>query len=192
MYMCNMEISARYIPLTAPGLSTHSGWCKSLTRTDPSGRKVRVGPILPQLLHRFCGYPPATKVSVLHVRTICPPARSRNVKAPIRLTPHQPPAKSAPTATGANKCQDAARCGHRNGRVRLRARARSREERRGRTRCLRDTIEEEAVRILEGNHAATLQRIHNITRRKIEPVTPAGCGVWIEIDADGRIQVGFR
>ena len=57
---------------------------------------------------------------------------------------------------------------------------------------LRDTIEEEAVRILEGNDAATLQRIHNITRRKIEPVAPAGRGVWIEIDADGRIQVGFR
>ena len=57
---------------------------------------------------------------------------------------------------------------------------------------LRDTIEEEAVRILEGNDAATLRRIHNITRRRIEPVTPAGRGVWIEIDANGRIQVGFR
>ena len=53
---------------------------------------------------------------------------------------------------------------------------------------LRDTIEEEAVR----NDAATLQRIHNITRRKIEPVAPAGRRVWIEIGADGRIQVGFR
>ena len=57
---------------------------------------------------------------------------------------------------------------------------------------LRDTIEQEAVRILEGNDAATLRRIHNITRRRIEPVTPADRGVWIEIDANGRIQAGFR
>ena len=56
----------------------------------------------------------------------------------------------------------------------------------------RDTIEEEAVRILEGNDAATLRRIHNITRRNVEPATPAGRGVWIEVDTDGRIQVGFR
>ena len=57
---------------------------------------------------------------------------------------------------------------------------------------LRDTIEEEAVRILEGNDAANLRRIHNITRRRIEPVIPAGRGVWIEINAEGGIVVGFR
>ena len=57
---------------------------------------------------------------------------------------------------------------------------------------LRDTIEEEAVRILEGEIAATLRRIHNAAKRCIEPVMPAGRGVWIEVDTDGRIQVGFR
>ena len=57
---------------------------------------------------------------------------------------------------------------------------------------LRDTIEEEAVRILEGNDAATLQRIRNAAKRNIEPVMPAGRGAWIEVDAEGGIQVGFR
>lgn len=57
---------------------------------------------------------------------------------------------------------------------------------------LRDTIEEEAVRIIEGNDAATLRRISNTTRRNIEPVMPTGRGVWIEVNSDGGIQVGFR
>ena len=57
---------------------------------------------------------------------------------------------------------------------------------------LRDTIEEEAVRILEGNDAATLRRIRNTARRAIEPVMPAGRGAWIEVHADGRIDVGLR
>ena len=56
---------------------------------------------------------------------------------------------------------------------------------------LRDTIEEEAVRILEGDDAATLRRIQNITRRRIEAIRPAGRGVWIDVDADGRILTGF-
>lgn len=58
--------------------------------------------------------------------------------------------------------------------------------------ALRDSIEEEAVRILEGESAATLRRIHNAAKRCIEPVMPAGRGAWIEVDTDGRIQVGFR
>ena len=57
---------------------------------------------------------------------------------------------------------------------------------------LRDTIEEEAVRILEGADAATLRRIGNAAKRNIEPVMPAGRGAWIEIDAEGGIEVGFR
>ena len=57
---------------------------------------------------------------------------------------------------------------------------------------LRDSIEEEAVRILEGENAATLRRIHNAAKRCIEPIMPAGCGAWIEVDANGRIQVGLR
>ena len=57
---------------------------------------------------------------------------------------------------------------------------------------LRDTIDEEAVRILEGEDAATLRRITNTARRTIEPIMPAGRGAWIEVDADGGIQVGFR
>ena len=57
---------------------------------------------------------------------------------------------------------------------------------------LRDAIEEEAVRILEGNDAATLRRIHNTTRRKIQPIVPTERGAWIEVHADGEIQVGFR
>jgi len=48
------------------------------------------------------------------------------------------------------------------------------------------------VRILEGNDAATLRRIHNITHQRIQPVMPADRGVWIEINANGRIQAGFR
>ena len=56
----------------------------------------------------------------------------------------------------------------------------------------RDTIEEEAVRILEGNDAATLRRLHKVAKRKIEPIVPAGRGAWIEIAADGGIDVGFR
>ncbi|MCY4636498.1 MAG: hypothetical protein OXG04_18675 [Acidobacteria bacterium] len=56
----------------------------------------------------------------------------------------------------------------------------------------RDTIEEEAVRILEDEDAATLRRIHNITRRRIKPIMPAERGVWIEVDADGHIQARFR
>jgi hypothetical protein len=57
---------------------------------------------------------------------------------------------------------------------------------------LRDTIEEEAVRILEGDDAAALRRIHNIARRNIGPAIPAGRGARIEIDTDGRIRAGFR
>ena len=48
------------------------------------------------------------------------------------------------------------------------------------------------MRILEGNDAATLRRIRNAAKRNIEPVMPAGRGVWIEVGADGTIQVGFR
>jgi len=57
---------------------------------------------------------------------------------------------------------------------------------------LRDTTEEEAVRILEGNDATTLRRLHNAAKRNVEPIMPAGRGPWIEISADGEIQVGFR
>ena len=56
----------------------------------------------------------------------------------------------------------------------------------------RHAFEEEAVRILEGNDAATLRRISNAAKRNIEPVMPAGRGVWIEVGADGAIEVGFR
>ena len=56
----------------------------------------------------------------------------------------------------------------------------------------RHALEEEAVRILEGEEAATLLRISNAARRNIEPIMPAGRGAWIEINADGGIQVGFR
>jgi len=57
---------------------------------------------------------------------------------------------------------------------------------------LRDTIDEEAVRILEGEDAAALRRITNTARRTIEPIMPAGRGAWIEVDASGGIQAGFR
>ena len=67
--------------------------------------------------------------------------------------------------------------------------ARDGEDQRGQ---MHDKFEEEAVRILEGNEAATLLRISNTARRNIEPIMPAGRGAWIEIDADGGIQVGFR
>ncbi|MYD88499.1 MAG: hypothetical protein F4137_15870 [Acidobacteria bacterium] len=56
----------------------------------------------------------------------------------------------------------------------------------------RHALEEEAVRIIEGNEAATLLRLSNAARRNIEPIMPAGRGVWIEIDAEGGINVGFR
>ena len=56
----------------------------------------------------------------------------------------------------------------------------------------RHALEEEAVRILEGNEAATLRRISNAARRNIEPIMPAGRGAWIEMDSSGGIQVGFR
>ncbi|MDE2906981.1 MAG: hypothetical protein OXQ28_12980 [Acidobacteriota bacterium] len=56
----------------------------------------------------------------------------------------------------------------------------------------RHALEEEAVRILEGNEAATLRRISNALRRNIEPIMPAGRSAWIEINADGGIDVGLR
>ena len=56
----------------------------------------------------------------------------------------------------------------------------------------RHALEEEAVRILEGEQAAKLRRISNAVRRNIEPIMPAGRGAWIQIDADGGIDVGFR
>lgn len=56
----------------------------------------------------------------------------------------------------------------------------------------RHALEEEAVRILDGNQAATLRRISNTVRRNIEPIMPAGRGAWIEINADGGTDVGFR
>lgn len=56
----------------------------------------------------------------------------------------------------------------------------------------RHALEEEAVRILKGNEAATLRRISNTVRRNIEPIMPAGRCAWIEINADGGIDVGLR
>ena len=76
----------------------------------------------------------------------------------------------------------------RNERTRRRVRSRSREERRGRTRAPAPHD--------RGGSRAHPRRRHPARRprhpRKIVPVTPAGRGVWIEIDADGRTRVGFR
>lgn len=56
----------------------------------------------------------------------------------------------------------------------------------------RNAAEEEAVRILHGKDDAVLRRVHNIARAQIEPVIPAERGVWIRIDSNGHVEVGFQ